>query len=93
MNTPTPLLEKMYMYDIILQYKKLGEIIKQENGEGDGENAYEKKMDEYKNDMTSSMESYKSKINSSMPNLNSNITSMNLFNVPSLTSGLKMPKF
>lgn len=93
MSTPTPLLEKMYMYDIILEYKKLGEIIKQENGEGNGESSYEKKMEEYKNDMSSSMDSYKNKFSSSMPNLNgSSMPNMSNFNMSSLTSGFKMPK-
>ena len=92
MSTPTPLLEKMYMYDIILQYKKLGEFIKQENGESNGESSYEKKMEEYKNDMSSSIDSYKNKFSSSMPNLNGSMPNMSNFNMSSLTSGFKMPK-
>ena len=76
------------MYDIILQYKELGEIIKKENGEGDGSESYEKKMEEYKNDMSSKMDSFKSGFSSNMPNINglSNMTNINNINVPSLSS-------
>ena len=79
------------MYDIILEYKKLNEIMKKENGE-EGENTYEGKMEEFKNDMSSSMEDYKSKFNSAMPNMNGSIPSMSNFNQSSLTAGFKMPK-
>lgn len=94
MSTPTPILEQMYMYDIILQYKELGEIIKKENGEGDGSESYEKKMEEYKNDMSSKMDSFKSGFSSNMPNINglSNMPNISNINVPSLSSGFKMPK-
>lgn len=91
LNTPSPILQEMYMYDIILEYKKLGEILKQENGENTEGNSYEKKMDEYKNEMSSSMDSYKNKFNNTMPKLNGNFSNIGNINIPSLTSGIKMP--
>ena len=96
LNTPTPLLETMYMYDIILQYKELEKIIKQENGEGDGENPYENKMNEYQDNMKTQMDNYKSQFSSSMPNtssLPSTNSLPNVGNLSSISSGFKMPKF
>lgn len=88
------MLEGMFMYDILLQYKELEKIMKKENGEGDGENPYESKMDEYKNDMKSQMDSYKSQFNSSLPShssLPSTSSLPNMNNLGNLTSGFKMP--
>lgn len=87
LNTPQPLLETMYMYDIIFQYNKLEEILKQENGEGDGINSYEEKANNYQNNMQSQMNDYKKHVSSSMPNI-SNIGNINFGNF----SGFKMPK-
>lgn len=88
LNTPLPVLEEMYMYDIVLMFGKLSEIIKKENGEDGESNPYENKFNEYKENMDSQMSNYKSQISSSMPKIPSNLS-----NVGSLTAGLKMPKF
>lgn len=87
LSTPTPILETMYMFDIILQYKELEKILKQENGEGDGENVQQNKIEEYQNDMKSQMNSYKSQMTSTLPSM------PNFGNINSLTSGFKMPKY
>ena len=86
LSTPQPLLESMYMYDIIFQYNELEKILKQENGEGDGENTYQNKMDEYQNNMKSQMDSYKNNMSSQLPSM------PNIGNLNNLTSGFKMPK-
>ena len=86
LNTPLPMLEKMYMYDIILEYKELEKIMKQENGEGNENDMYTKQMDEYKGNIDSQMSSYKSNMSNSLPKL------PNTMNMSSLTSGFKMPK-
>lgn len=88
LSTPQPLLETMYMYDIVFQYKELGEILKKENGDSDGDNTYQNKVEEYQNNMKTQMDSYKSQMNMSVPNLSSG----NLGNIGNLTSGFKMPK-
>lgn len=84
LNTPLPMLEQMQWLDIIIMYKELADIIKQENGEGDGNN----QMQQFE-DMKSNMDAdYSSKMNqmkSSMPKINTP-------NFGSLTSGLKIPK-
>ena len=75
------------MYDIMLQYKELEKIMKQENGEGDSENNFENKIDEYQTNMKTQMDSYKSNMSSTMPSI------PNIGNFNSITSGFKMPKY
>jgi chromosome segregation and condensation protein ScpB len=58
------------------------------------ENCLSEMMEEYKNDMSSKMDSFKSGFSSNMPNINgmSNMPNFSSINVPSLSSGFKMPK-
>ena len=84
LNTPLPMLEQMQWLDIIIMYKELADIIKQENGEGDGNN----QMQQFE-DMKSNMEAdYSSKMNQ----MKLGMPKINVPNFNSLTSGLKMPK-
>ena len=84
LNTPLPMFEQMQWLDIIIMYKELADIIKQENGEGDGNN----QMQQFE-DMKSNMEAdYSSKMNQ----MKSGMPKINVPNFNSLTSGLKMPK-
>ena len=89
LSTPLPLLEKMYMYDIVLEYKELENIMKEENGEGgESENVYKNKMDEYKSDMDSQMDKYKSQI----PSIPSTSSLPSISNFGNLQNSFKMPK-
>lgn len=74
--------EQMQWLDIIIMYKELANIIKQENGEGDGNgnSKYTEMMDNIKDDYSSKFNEMKS----SMPKIPTNFNSM--------TAGLKMPK-
>ena len=60
LNTPLPLLEDMYMYDIVLMFNKLNEILKKENGEDGESNTYDNKINEYQSNMNSQINDYKS---------------------------------
>lgn len=89
LSTPLPLLEQMFMFDIMLQYKELENIMKQENGDESGtKNDFESKMDDYKSDMESHMNDYKSQFSTSMPNFNSG----SMPNLSNISSGFSMPK-
>lgn len=87
LNTPLPLLEDMYMYDIVLMFNKLNEILKKENGEDSESNTYDNKINEYQSNMNSQINDYKSQISSSMPKMPNNLS-----NIGNLTAGFKMPK-
>lgn len=74
--------EQMQWLDIIIMYKELADIIKQENGEGDGNgnSKYQEMMNDMKDDYSNKFNEMKS----SMPKMPTNFNSM--------TAGLKMPK-